>query len=144
MNDTAPLWHTVCAVKKQQVSTSANAMYMLLSVSRVAKCLRSCPRRDLLLGFSSRINEEGVILISYCLWTILDLSFKLSNSVSVPQIPHTLCFKCIPRNIVHHTQHGLSQQITTFWRAFEILTLLSLWDYPFFLLCYAKNIHNVA
>lgn len=67
MNDTAPLWHTVCTVKKQQVSSSANAMYMLLSVSRVAKCLQSCPQRDLLLGFSSRINEEGVILISYYL-----------------------------------------------------------------------------
>lgn len=60
MNDTAPLWHAACTVKKKkQFSTSVNAMYMLLSVSKVAKCLQNCPQRDLLLGFGSRIYEEG-------------------------------------------------------------------------------------
>lgn len=48
MNDTASLWHAACGVKKQQFSTSVSAMYMLLSVSKVAKYLQNCPQRDLL------------------------------------------------------------------------------------------------
>lgn len=59
MNDTAPLWHEACTVKKQQFSTSVNAVYMLLSVSKVAKCSQNCPQRDLLLGLGSRIYEAG-------------------------------------------------------------------------------------
>lgn len=82
MNDTAPLWHAACPVKKQQFSTSVNAMYMLLSVSKVAKCLQNCLGRDLLLGFSFRIYRGRVIFISYYLWSSLVLSFKLSVSAS--------------------------------------------------------------
>lgn len=51
MNDTAPLWHAAYTVKKQCFfffnSASVNAMYMLLSVSKVSKCLQNCPEKDL-------------------------------------------------------------------------------------------------
>ena len=46
---------------------NVNAMYMLLSVSKVAKCLQNCLGRDLHLGFSFRIYGRRVIFICYYL-----------------------------------------------------------------------------
>lgn len=64
-------------------------MSILLSISKVAKCLQNYPQRDLLTGLSSRIYEKEAILTSYYLWVGLGLSFKILNFVKVPQISHT-------------------------------------------------------
>lgn len=110
MNDIAPIWKASCTVKKQQFSTLVNAMYILLSVSKVAKCLQNCLQRDLLSGSSSRIYEEEnnshFLLFMNLPWLIiqaLELCQCASNFLY-------LCLKCTSQNIIHHTYYNKTNQ----------------------------------
>lgn len=131
MNDIAPIWKASCTVKKQQFSTLVNAMYILLSVSKVAKCLQNCLQRDLLSGSSSRIYEEGnnshFLLFMNLPWLIiqaLELCQCASNFLY-------LCLKCTSQNIIHHTYYTLTKQIKSFLKGLFYLKSVIFLGLPF-------------